>query len=192
MKSSVDTAVPYGVATLICPEPVFDGTVADSDVDEPLETPAYPTLKRVRSLGSTVSKFVPVIETEAAANADVGVNEVMVGARLPVTTVKAVALVVDPAGDVTAIVPVVAPDGTVTTSSFALALEIVALVPLKRTVFELGVDENPVPLILTVAPTRPLPGEKAMIETAVDAVRSMTGDCPRHRSGRSRRRRSDR
>jgi hypothetical protein len=178
MKSSVDTAVPYGVATLMWPDPVFDGTVADSVVDVPLDTPAYPMLNRVRSFGSTVSKFVPVIDTAAPGSADVGVNDVMVGARLPVTTVKGVALVADPAGDVTAIVPVVAPDGTVTTSSFALAPEIVAAVPLKLTVFELGVEENPVPLILTMVPIDPLRGANAMTEIAVDAVRSIASRLP--------------
>jgi hypothetical protein len=157
---------------------MFDGTVADSVVDVPLDTPAYPTLNRVRSFGSTVSKFVPVIETAAPGSADAGENDVIVGARLPVSTVNTDPLVTDPAGDVTAIVPVVAPDGTVTTSSLAVALEILAAVPWKLTVLEPGVDENPVPLIRTVAPTAPFPGENAMIEIAVDPVRVIDSRFP--------------
>jgi hypothetical protein len=64
----------------------------------------------------------------------VGVNEVIVGAGDPVVTVNEEALVADPAGAVTAIVPVVAPEGTVTTSFVVVALEIVAVVLLNVTV----------------------------------------------------------
>ena len=64
--------------------------------------------------------------------------------------------------------PLVAPVGTVTTNCVGLALEIVAFVPLKDTVFWLGVAENPVPAIVTVVPTGPLAGENAIIETCED------------------------
>jgi hypothetical protein len=53
--------------------------------------------------------------------------------------------VVDPAGDVTPIVPVVAPLGTVTTNCVVEAAVTVADVPFNVTVFELGVGLNAVP-----------------------------------------------
>ena len=53
-----------------------------SVVDVPLDTAAYATLNRVRSFDKTVSKLVPVTVTEAPASPAVGVNPVIVGARL--------------------------------------------------------------------------------------------------------------
>src|SRR5262249_12486848 len=111
--SSVDTAVPYGVVTLICPDNVFDGTAVDRLVDVALDGVAYVAFIRVRSFASTVSKLVPVTVSGVPATPRVGEKLVIVGARLALTTVNAVALVAEPPGDVTAIVPVVAPDGTV-------------------------------------------------------------------------------
>jgi hypothetical protein len=78
------------------------------------------------------------------ATAEVGVKLVIVGALLAVT-VNAVALVSDPLGLVTAIVPVVAPDGTVTTRCVVDAELTDADVPLKATVFDPGVALKPVP-----------------------------------------------
>ena len=85
----------------------------------------------------------------------VGVNDVMVGAG-GAATAKDEELESDPAGAVTEMRPVVAPLGTVTTSCVVDALETVAVVPLKVTVFEAGVAEKPVPLIVTVVPTGPV------------------------------------
>ena len=115
MKSDVDVTVPYGVVTLIRPEPVLPGTVPVRDVEVPLVSWAYATLNRVRSLGSRVSKLVPVMVTDVPAKPVVGEKLVIVGVRLVVTT-KGDELDAEPAGDVTATVPVVAPVGTVTTS----------------------------------------------------------------------------
>ena len=66
-------------------------------------------------MGRRVSKLVPVMVTEVPARPVVGEKLVMVGVRFVVTT-KGDGLDADPAGDVTATVPVVAPVGTVTTS----------------------------------------------------------------------------
>jgi hypothetical protein len=79
---------------------------------------------------------------------------VIVGTPLAVT-VKLAGLVADPDGDVTAIGPVVAPDGTVVTSRVAVALTTVLATPLNVIVFRLGVWLNPVPEIVTVAPITP-------------------------------------
>ena len=67
----------------------------------------------------------------------VGVKLVRVGApsEPPVVTVNGPLLVAEPVGVVTAIGPVVAPLGTVTTSWVAVAEDTVAAVPLNVTVF---------------------------------------------------------
>jgi hypothetical protein len=49
----------------------------------------------------------------------------------------------------------------------------VAAVPLKVTVFWLGVALNPVPKMVTVVPTGPLFGLNSMIETVDDAWREI-------------------
>jgi hypothetical protein len=59
--------------------------------------------------------LVPVIVTDVPATAEVGVKLAIVGASLA-ATVNDVSLVSDPFGLVTAIVPVAAPLGTVTTT----------------------------------------------------------------------------
>ena len=108
-------------------------------------------LKTTLFLIATGLKFVPVIVTGVLAVPIVGVNPVIVGAPVELVTVKISAVVADPAGDVTAIGPVVAPEGTATTSWLALAEVMVAAMPLKLTVFWLAVVLNPVPKIVTVA-----------------------------------------
>ena len=60
----------------------------------------------------------------------------------------------------------------------AVALVTVAAVPLNVTAFWLGVVLKPVPEMVTVAPTGPLPGEKAMIETVDDAKRAIESRFP--------------
>jgi len=82
-----------------------------------------------------------------------------------------VALVAEPTGAVAPIVPVMAPLGTVSTSCVGLALETVEFVPLKDTMFWLGVAENPVPEIVTVLSIEV--GENAIIETCDHARRSV-------------------
>jgi hypothetical protein len=78
---------------------------------------------------------VPVIVVESPANPTTGLNEVIVGAPLDVSTVKVPGLVALPPGAVTTMLPVVAPVGTVTTNFVAEADVTVAAVPLKVTVF---------------------------------------------------------
>jgi hypothetical protein len=69
-------------------------------------------------------------------------------------------VVADPAGDVTPIGPVVALPGTTAASWVALAAEIVAGTPLKVTVFSVGVDEKPAPIMVTAVPMGPSAGAK--------------------------------
>lgn len=75
----------------------------------------------------------------------VGEKIVISGSPVPVATVKAAALDADPSGLVTPIVPLVAPEGTVTISCVAVALVTVAGVPSKVTAFCSGVGLNAVP-----------------------------------------------
>jgi hypothetical protein len=63
----------------------------------------------------------------------------------------------------TEIVPVVAPTGTVTVSDVDVDPVTVARVPLKRTVLLAGVVLKLVPVMVTVAPTAPLVGEKLVM-----------------------------
>src|SRR5689334_18372471 len=134
MKSPADTAVPSGVKTVIWPEPLFGGTATVSVVDVAVLRAASRSLNRVLSFARIGSKFVPVTVTALPATPTVGVNPVTVGAPFA-PTVNVPELVAEPAGALMAIVPEVAPAGTVTTSWFAVALETVAAVPLNVTVF---------------------------------------------------------
>lgn len=63
---------------------------------------------------AVVSKLVPLTVTEVVGVPIVGLKLVIVGA-LDVLTVKDVALEAEPPGEVTAITPVVADEGTVVT-----------------------------------------------------------------------------
>jgi len=102
-------------------------------------------LNRRRLFPGVGSKFVPVTDTAVPGVPIAGVKLVIVGSPLVAVTVNGAPLEADPAGAVTPIAPVVAPAGTVTTSWVALAEDTVAAVPLKVTVFWLGVGLNPVP-----------------------------------------------
>ena len=118
-------------------------------------------LNRVLLLNAVVSKLVPLIETEVPLVPIVGVKLLIVGA-LELTTVKLVALEIDPAGEVTLIKPVVAPEGTLVTILVAVDEVTVAAVPLNVTVLLLGVVLNAVPQIVTEVPIVPLPGVNAI------------------------------
>jgi hypothetical protein len=83
-------------------------------VDEVIGAGVMLNFKRL--LVAMGSKLVPVIETAVFGVAIAGVKLVMAGTPLVAVTVKAVLLDAEPAGAVTAIAPVVAPAGTVTTS----------------------------------------------------------------------------
>jgi len=170
MKKSPElTAVPVGVVTEMRPDPVAVGTLVDMAVGVAEVTTAYPgVLNLTLSLVGVGSKFVPVMLTGVPLTAIVGVNPVMVGIPLTPVTVKGLLLLADPAGAVTAIVPVVAPAGTVTTSCVAVAALTVAAVPLNVTVFWPAVGLKPVPEIVTILPTAPLPGLKPVMETSAE------------------------
>ena len=92
-----------------------------------------------------MSKLVPLIVSEVPASADAGEKLVIVGARLADNTTYAAGLDALPAGAVTPTRPVVAPVGTVTTNSVAVAVDTVAAVPLNETLLRPGVVENPLP-----------------------------------------------
>jgi hypothetical protein len=117
MKKSVAlVALPAGVVTETLPDPVLVGTFIDIAVDVAELAAARVTLNEIRSLLAAVSKLVPLILTAVPAVAIAEENPVIVGAPVALVTVKAELLVVEPAGEVTAIGPVVAPAGTVVTS----------------------------------------------------------------------------
>jgi hypothetical protein len=65
---------------------------------------------------------------------------------------------------VTAILPVLAPDGTVTVSCVVVAAVTVAVVPLNVTVLFVVVALKLAPLIITVSPTAPLVAVKLVME----------------------------
>ena len=79
--------------------------------------------------------MVPLTVTAAPSTAIVGLKPVIAGAPPPLTTENAVELFADPFGDVIAIAPVVAPEGTVTTNVVVDPDVIEAEVPLNVTVF---------------------------------------------------------
>jgi hypothetical protein len=164
-RSPLLRAVPRGVVTRTRPDAVLAGTVVDSEV---LVVPdsAYVAVKLTftRSFANVVSKFVPVIDSDAPATAIVGVKLLIVGASLALTT-NDVALVADPEGGVTTITPVVAPLGTAIESFVVVAVNTVADTPLNVTVFRFAVALNPVPKIVTGVPTGPEFGVNSIIET---------------------------
>jgi hypothetical protein len=116
------------VLTLIGPDAVFVGAVVEMLVLVLEDAAMLVRLNCSRFFSAVVSKFVPVIETPVPATPIDGVNDVILGAVAAVT-VKAVALVAEPPGAVTAIVPVVAPLGTVTVNCVVVAADTVAPVP---------------------------------------------------------------
>ena len=126
-----------------------------------------------RSLAGVRSKFAPLIVTNVLGATAVGENEEMLGFPDEEVTVNEAELVTVPAGAVTEIVPVVAPDGTVTTSCVAEALLIVAVVPLNFTVSLAGVALKFEPEMVTCVPTSPDLGLKDRIVGWVEGVRTM-------------------
>jgi len=114
-RSSVLEAIPPGALNEMWPEPT-DGTVIDKLVEfTPLGSVAAVVFTMSLSFCGAGSKLVPATVTELPTTAICGVNEVMVGA-LALVTINDDALVADPDGAVTVIVPEVAPDGTVATN----------------------------------------------------------------------------
>ena len=143
-KSSLLIALPCLVITEIRPDPAPDGTVVAIEVVVAEVTVVRAMLRRVSFLMRLVLKFVPVTVTDVPGGPTLGVNPVIVGTPEE-PTVNTEPLAADPAGEVTPISPVVAPAGTVVTIRLAVEEIIVAVVPLKVTVFWLGVALKPVP-----------------------------------------------
>ena len=108
--------------------------------------------------------------TEVPPTPIVGEMLLIVGAELA-ATVNDVLLVADPDGVVTAIVPVVAPEGTEVTISVVVEDVTVAAVPLNVTVFWLGVALKPIPKSFTDVPTGPLFGVNSRIATLPELFR---------------------
>src|SRR6266446_5323544 len=88
----------------------------------------------------------------------------------PVVTVKLEALVAMPPGVVTLIVPVAAPVGTVAVICVAELTVNVAVVPLN---FTAVAPVNAVPVIVTLAPTAPLVGEKLVMVGGETTVKEL-------------------
>ncbi len=146
-KSIALCAVPPGVVTDTFPDVAPTGTCTPRLVADAVLTAATLAVVRSNTLSfvGTGSNSVPVIVKASPAAPAFGVKPVIVGAPLVAVTSKLVALVAEPPGAVTAMLPVVAPGGTVTVSSNADASVTVAAVPLKVTVFKPGVAPKPVP-----------------------------------------------
>jgi hypothetical protein len=111
------------------------------------------------------AKPFPVIVTVVPTDPLVGENEVIDGATVTVKIEAPVSTV--PPGVVTAIGPLVAPEGTVAVICVSELTVYDAAVPLKVT------DVAPVralPVIVTDVPAGPLVGEKELIEGAGEAV----------------------
>ena len=168
-KSAVLRACPFGVDTVSRPDVPPPGTVGDNTVVVAVVIGACIRLKRSRLSVGWGSKFVPFTVTAVPGVPMVGAKPEIVGVPFVPATVNGVALVDEPPGAVTLIVPVVAPAGTVTVSWVVVAALTVASVPLKRTVFCAGVALNPMPAMVTVVPTGPCFGVKSTIRTAVAA-----------------------
>lgn len=156
-------AVPPGVVTEIIPvvDPV--GTVAVILVE--LTTVKVVAAVPLKLTAVVPVKFVPVMVIVVPIPPLVGVKDEIVGAG---TTVKLEELVTLPPGVVIAIVPVVAPVGTVAVILVALfTVKLVAFVPLKDTA---EAHEKLVPVIVTVEPIDPLVGVNEEIAGAVGGL----------------------
>ncbi len=142
--------VPPGVVTVIFPLVPPAGAVAVSEVAEVtlVIAPAIPLNK----IAEAFKRLVPVM---VMGDPKIGVKPVTVGAGG--ITVKLAADVTDPAGVVIVSGPVVAPVGTFIVSDTPVVATVgTALVPLNET---LVAPNKFVPVIVTVAPTRPEVGE---------------------------------
>src|SRR5262245_12834624 len=171
-KSSLLCVDPPGVARDRRPEvaPPATGTEMLVAVDDAIGADTMLNFRRL--LVGVSSKSVPLIETAVPGVPIVGVKLVMAGAPFEVT-VNGALLAAELAGVVTTITPVVAPGGTVATSSVGLADEMVATAPLKVTVFALRLGSKPVPKMVTTVPAGPAAGLKSMIETSAELCREM-------------------
>jgi hypothetical protein len=140
--------------TVIFPVNAPEGTVVVREVEVAALTTATVPLKATTLLAGVVLKLVPVIVTVAPTAPLAGLKDVKVGVG---RTVKLDPVNVIPL-TVTEMFPVVAPAGTVVVNVVVVAALTTAAVPLKNTALFAGVVLKLVPVIVTVAPTAPLPG----------------------------------
>jgi hypothetical protein len=151
-------AEPPAVVTLMVPVVAPEGTVAVICVAELTVNVAVVPLKLT---AVAPVKFAPVTITLVPAGPLAGEKLVIDGAGI---TVKLDALVAVPPAVVTLIVPLVALAGTVAVICVSeLTVKLVALVALNFTALA---PVKAVPVIVTLAPTPPLVGEKLVIEGA--------------------------
>lgn len=159
-----DVAVTPPTVTVITPDVAPLGTVTTSCV-EVADTTVATTPPIVTVLDDAVElKFVPVI-TIVEPSEPLLVKLVMVGEELvDVVTVKSADDVPVCPFTVTAIFPVLAPEGTVTVSCVPVAAVTVAVAPLNVTVLFVVTVLKLIPVIITVSPATPLVGVKLVIE----------------------------
>jgi hypothetical protein len=130
------------------------GTEVIIEVAFELVTTAWTPLNRTTG---EVPKFVPVIVTTVAAGPNLGLKPVIIGVGNTVklgTETRVTPL------EVTDILPVMAPSGTIVVMLVALELVTTASTPLNCTAGEVP---KLVPVIVTVAPTAPLDGLNPVI-----------------------------
>jgi hypothetical protein len=121
----------------------------------PAKTPSNVTVDDPCAVPKLVPVMVTVVPTAPVAGerlATIGTNPL---------TVKVASLLTMPLEFATTIGPEVAPFGTGTTILFATQLDGLPAIPLKRTAP--STVPKCAPLIVTVAPTAPLPGEVVVI-----------------------------
>ncbi len=155
-RSDVEVTVPVGVLNEMWPEPVDAGVLKVIEVVfADVGISPWVAFTARRSFRGVGSKFAPAIVTILPAATMGGVNESIRGLPSELVTVKASEVVTDPDGEVTVIVPVVAPLGTDTASDVADAELIIAGVPLNVTVSCAGFALKLEPEIVTGVPMGP-------------------------------------
>jgi hypothetical protein len=171
VKFVVLVAVPEGVVTAMGPVTAVVGTVAVICVGEVTVKVVAATPPKVTDVAPVNAP--PVMVTTVPTLPLVG-EKLLIHGPEPVETVKLVTLVAVPSVSVTAIGPVVEPAGTVAVicvSEFTVKVE--EAVPLNVTAdTALGASWNPVPVMMTCAPTGPHVGLKDVI---VGAAASAAG-----------------
>jgi hypothetical protein len=147
------------------------GVVTPIELDVAELTFANNELTRTAFETGVFSKFVPLMLRAVPGKPICGENPLIVGVVEP--TANDAELAALPEGLVTAIGPVVAPEGTVTTISVAVAEATCAATPLNVTAFCDGVELKPVPSIATEVPTGPPSGANSMTKTAEAVFRTI-------------------
>jgi hypothetical protein len=171
VKFVVLVAVPAGVVTAMGPVTAVVGTVAVICVAEVTVKVVAATPPKVTDVAPVNAP--PVIVTTVPTLPLVG-EKLLIHGPAPVETVKLVTLVAVPSVSVTAIGPVVAAAGPVAVICVSeFTVKVVAAVPLNLTAdTALGASWNPVPVMMTCAPTGPHVGLKDVI---VGAAASAAG-----------------